>query len=370
MKPIVQRIALPKNRRIIAVSDVHGHCGYLQNLLEKVGFCSDDILFIVGDLLEKGPQNLKTLRYVMELCENYTVYPMLGNVDYSSVYPLFDDDSESSSKLFWRMKWFVDWKGSSILSDMLHELDIRANSPDDITSARGKIAAHFAAELDFMRSLPTVIETQNLIFVHGGIKPDAPQNYDKYDMFSYLKWDNFHLDCGSFDKYIIVGHTPVTLYGKDFEQHNPIIDSVRKIISIDGGCGLKKGGQLNALIIPELGSDEFTYACFDELPVMTALDKQEKCVDSSFVRVFDDIEVVESGEQITKILHKPSGRIMSVPSRHIFDSQNYGGKRCDDFSDYRFGVLPGEKLSFIEDTPFGARVKKNGIVSLYSGRLK
>lgn len=370
MKPIVKRVTLPQNRRIIVTSDIHAHCDYLKKLLDKVGFCGDDILFIVGDLLEKGPQNLKTLRYVMELCKNYTVYPMLGNVDFSSVYPLFDTNDESNVKLFDRMKWFTDWKNSSFLNDLLSELAIHADSPDDVAAARGEIASHFAAELEFIRSLPTVIETQNFIFVHGGMNPDASCDYDKYDMFGYLKRDNFHLDGGSFNKYIIAGHTPTVLYGSRLRQFNPIIDRERKIISIDGGCGIKKGGQLNALIIPQADSDNFTYEYYDEFPVMTASDSQAESSESVYIKWADDIDVLQKGEEITEILHKQSKRTLLVPSGNIFYSKTFGKVHCDDYSDYRFSVSPGEKLSFIKNTPFGKEVKRNGVISLYSGELE
>ena len=48
----IVRTALPQDRRILAVSDVHGNLPYLRGLLEKTRFCPDDVLVLVGDLLE------------------------------------------------------------------------------------------------------------------------------------------------------------------------------------------------------------------------------------------------------------------------------------------------------------------------------
>ena len=75
----VQFLTQPEhNRRTIVISDIHGHRAWLEKLLKKVDFSEKDILIIVGDMIEKGPESLNTIRYIMELCEKYTVYPMMG----------------------------------------------------------------------------------------------------------------------------------------------------------------------------------------------------------------------------------------------------------------------------------------------------
>ena len=59
--PRIEKLTLPPDRRIIVISDVHGNLAYLRGLLAKVNFSTEDVLIIVGDLLEKGPHSLKTL---------------------------------------------------------------------------------------------------------------------------------------------------------------------------------------------------------------------------------------------------------------------------------------------------------------------
>jgi hypothetical protein len=77
----IQNLSLPANRRILAVSDIHGELGYLRGLLEKTAFGRNDILIGVGDMLEKGSDSLGTLRYIISLCKTNTVFPLLGNCD-------------------------------------------------------------------------------------------------------------------------------------------------------------------------------------------------------------------------------------------------------------------------------------------------
>ena len=77
----IQRVSFPKGRRVVAVSDIHGWYDMLKGLLTKINFSGDDILVLVGDTFEKGNQNLKLLRYLMELSKTHEVYKVLGNCD-------------------------------------------------------------------------------------------------------------------------------------------------------------------------------------------------------------------------------------------------------------------------------------------------
>ena len=78
----VQFLTQPEhNRRTIVISDIHGHRAWLEKLLKKVDFSEKDILIIVGDMIEKGPESLNTIRYIMELCEKYGKRGPLENPD-------------------------------------------------------------------------------------------------------------------------------------------------------------------------------------------------------------------------------------------------------------------------------------------------
>ena len=68
--------------RIIAISDIHGNLPYFRGLVEKLHLRADDSLVLLGDLVEKGPESLATLRYAMALREKCRVYPVLGNCDF------------------------------------------------------------------------------------------------------------------------------------------------------------------------------------------------------------------------------------------------------------------------------------------------
>ena len=62
-----------------AIGDVHGCYRSLSKLLSVAGIAATDRLWFVGDLVNRGPRSLETLRYVADLGARATV--VLGNHD-------------------------------------------------------------------------------------------------------------------------------------------------------------------------------------------------------------------------------------------------------------------------------------------------
>lgn len=366
MKTTVKKINIPSNKRMIVISDIHGHYDHLKNILKKVRFSTDDILFIVGDIIDKGPLCLKTLRYTMQLHNNHTVYPVIGNVDAHRLELLDDHSDESSEKLFKFIKSMQKNWGGCFFLEMCDELKLKIFSPADIPNAKEQITIKFKAEIDFLRRLPTIIETQKYIFVHGGLPSEIVDSFTGTDMYPYLKNDAFMEKGLKFNKYIVVGHWPVTLYNDKIASSNPIINKNQKIISIDGGCGLKRDGQLNALIISDIDSEDIAFASYDEFPVAFALTPQEKSENSINIRYTDNkITILEKCEEFSFAEHKSSGYRLWIHNDYIFSFDE--NAKCDDYTDYRIPVNIGDKLSIIKKTSKGYLVKKDGISGWYYG---
>ncbi|MCW9023257.1 MAG: symmetrical bis(5'-nucleosyl)-tetraphosphatase [Gammaproteobacteria bacterium] len=65
---------------VYAIGDLQGCCDDLQRLLDKIKFDPrKDKIWLVGDLISRGPQSLETLRYLISLGD--AVISVLGNHD-------------------------------------------------------------------------------------------------------------------------------------------------------------------------------------------------------------------------------------------------------------------------------------------------
>lgn len=280
-----------RDRRIIAVSDIHANMPYFRGLLEKISFSDADELIIDGDFLEKGEKSLETLRFIMKLAERGNCRVVCGNCDTWA-------DVLDAERQYWssRIVKYMLFKKSGLIWDMLTEMGVEIREDMDFESLIPELAERFKPEWDFLHAMPHVIETPHYIFAHGGIKPDIP--IERQLGGDCMKFDAF-MDYGyTFDKWVIVGHWPVMLYLADHVCANPIIDREHHVISIDGGCSLKDDGQLNALIIPYEGSENFSFEAYDPFPVRRVKSAQRGGGKSYYIRWGDnDVQVLRRGEE-------------------------------------------------------------------------
>lgn len=364
----IEQITLEHGRRILVTSDIHGYLSYFKKVLEKACFSNDDILFIVGDMIEKGPESLSTLRYVMELCKKGNVIPLIGNVDAYRLKLIYELSEENVCGFYDYILNLRKWVGTSFYEELATECGYTINSPEDILLSKQAVITHFENEFNFLTNLPTVVETQNYIFVHGGLrKKQVSDNSDK-GIFELTKFDAFAEKTSDiFDKYIIAGHWPVVLYSSDIPQMNPIINCDKKIISIDGGCGVKKDGQLNLLIIPDINCsvDEISHISYDEIPVAYALENQSPSTDSIYISWINrEIRILDKGEEFSYIEHVKSGRKLHIPNSYLRNDTE-----AFDYTDYVLPVNKGDRLSIISQNSKGYLVKKDGVVGWYCGGL-
>ena len=369
MNTTIRRVTLPDDRRILMISDLHGHADGLRAILDKARFSRDDVLIIVGDLIEKGPQSLQTVRLVMELCRTHTVYPLMGNVDLWRWEFLTEQRGPDWQRMADYAFNAIDWWGSSLLHEMCEEMGEPLTRDTNMDVLLPKVRQHFKAEIDFLGSLPTIMETQNMIFIHGGIPHERLEELAGTDAFPLLKYDDFYSAGLSFQKTVVTGHWPTVLCSKTYPTYSPIIDRERHIICLDGACGVKTEGQLNLLVMPDWKSEDYTLYTWDDLPVMNALDAQASSPweEARYIPWNDHaVELIEKGEEVSQVLYH--GRPMTVPTQYIFDHN--GVLSCIDTTDYELEVRPGDRLSLILKLNYGCFVKKDSVSGWYFGRYK
>lgn len=359
---VVRPLVLPQGRRVLVISDIHGNLPFLKGLLHKVGFCGDDILIILGDILEKSTGGLETLRYLMDLRKRYTIYFVQGNCDDVTLGFLngaWPDEIAAKYGGFWGEK--CAWVS------MAHQAGIDVSDPKDFGAARKAIEGAFPEELAFLRAMPTILLHQDYLFVHGGVPRE--DRLEELVARQCMKNDNFLSQGRTFRRWVVVGHWPVTLYRPDIPSAKPLILPQRHIASIDGGCSLKADGQLNALILPREPGGDFTYVAYDGFPVMTALADQSPSPNPLNIRWgHSAVEVLELGEEFSRCLHLETGREMDILTDYL--RQGDQGTYCLDSTDYQLPVRAGERLAIVRRTSRGALAKKDGATGWYRGPLE
>ena len=359
-KPRIERLSPAPGQRILVVSDVHGNLPYLRGALDRAHFGGDDLLIFDGDFLEKGEQSLDTLHAVMELCAAGRAMAVCGNCDEWAEIFSMDRDTDA------RIREYLLWRGCGLIWDMCARIGRSIEEPD-FTALKSALREPFAAEWDFLARIPHAIETEHYIFAHAGAHAGKP--LEEHRVQELVKYDNFLRSDESFDKWIVVGHWPVVLYGESVVNANPIVDRQRKIISIDGGCVLKDDGQLNVLIIPEEGSEDFSFVSYDPFPTARVTEDQQSGGRSYYIRWGDSrVRVLRRGEEFSLCRHERTGYEMEILTKYLFTDGEVTD--CNDCTDYVLPLRRGDTVSIVERTSRGYFVKHNGVSGWYFGALE
>ncbi len=359
----IRRLDIAAGRRILVISDIHGNIPYLEGVLKKARFSGGDELIMDGDFLEKGQDSLGTLRYVMKLCRAGNTHAVCGNCDdWADIFSPKHEGLRDERALR-----YVMWKKSGLLWDMFNVCGIDPFELEDFSSVKAQLLRAFPEEWQFLAGIPHAIETENFVFSHSGMRPDKPLRahtageLDRCDSFLTRGW--------SFDKWVIVGHWPVMLYGTDRVCANPIVDREKKIVSIDGGCVLKDDGQLNALIIPDRDSEDFGFVAYDPFPERTVMDGQQEGRRSYYIRWGDSrVQVLQRGEEFSRCRHVRTGYEMDILTKYLFTDNEFTD--CNDCTDYILPLSEGDTVRVVEETSRGFFVKHKGCSGWYYGELE
>jgi len=218
------------------VSDIHGMFEKYLRLLDKIAFSDDDTLYVIGDMVDRGPQPMALLNDMMH---RKNVIALAGNHDLLACMFLKKliyggrqedlDDKTMMDILLWQQDG-----GASTLADF-HKLTV----PE-----RQEIV-NWLSELELYREIRVRGETYVLVHTGLGQNAAADRPLDDYELEDYLfarpRYDRMCFP----DKYIVSGHTPTRLI-----PDNPNPDHIYRAnrhIAIDCGCVF--GGYLGAICL-------------------------------------------------------------------------------------------------------------------------
>ena len=360
----VNRLTLDLNKRLIFVSDIHGDVDTFKEGLKKINFNENDYLFIIGDITEKGDfkKNLECFRYVMELSKLDNVFPMAGNCDEVLRFILPEEQKDN-------FLYYTVIREHSILNDIAYEMDYKLSMDMDVRDFVDKVRAKYKDLYNFMESLDDVIIINNeLVLVHGGL--DDYNNIPEYSL-SLLKYDNFYEKSSGVDKLTIVGHYPTRNYRHDISCCNPIFDFNKRIISIDGGNHIVKGGQINYVILESLQSMNFSYVYVDHYPKHIMKYDADYTVPQTPVNITygnNEIEIISTDLDFYYIKHITTGMCMWVHTSYVYQDEKSGKYYCYDASNQFLSVRCGDEISVIKMAKPYSVIKKNGYIGLIETR--
>lgn len=190
------------------MSDIHGESKRFYAMLKKVRFGSGDTLYILGDVIDRGPDGVSLLRYILD---QPNMVLLLGNHEQLC------------------LDYYRD--GSTFVEELRWNRNGNAHTLRGFSHMRARPRAEL---LEKLRALPDQMEItvgeREFYLVHGFPSSNAYERvWGRPDYYAPAPMPG---------KTVIVGHTPVVVFSK----HEPVREHFRILhapgfIDIDCGCG-------------------------------------------------------------------------------------------------------------------------------------
>ncbi len=218
------------------ISDIHGELKQLKTLLKKINFSDEDTLYILGDVVDRGPNPIKALQYLMTFPN---VVCIVGNHEImclSNLKLLMNEltdeflDNLSEKDLALLSDWTIN--GAETTMDEFAKLSLEEKG--DIVDFLGEFIAYDKVSAG----------GKEYLLVHAGINNFSRRKHmDDYDIHD-LVWTRVDYEKAYFKDIITVsGHTPTQLI-EDNPKPGYIYKSNNHVAIDCGACF--KGGRLAA----------------------------------------------------------------------------------------------------------------------------
>ena len=242
-------------------SDIHGEYDKFIKLLDKINFSDTDTLYILGDVVDRGPEPVKILLKIMEMPN---VIPIVGNHELMAmecmdflVQEITEDAlmNMSPEKIDNLINWHYNGCGTTLAGFRRLDAETREEVSEFIKdfSIFEEVEVIRQRKDKADRNKTDKIkdgESVKYLLVHAGLGNYSPgkkmEDYSLYD----LVWERADYNVAYYPRrknfYVITGHTPTMLIE---ENPNPgYIYRYKNHIAIDCGACFK-GGRLAAICL-------------------------------------------------------------------------------------------------------------------------
>ena len=226
-----------------AVSDIHGCYDKYIQLLHRLGLKDSDTLYVLGDMIDRGPDGLKIL---MDISMRPNVVPFLGNHEYAALTCLpwlmeeLTEENTEPDVLLWRLQSTQGWISDGGETTIAEFRRLSTEARQDV--------------LDILEDLTVYEEVKaggrEFVLVHaglGGFSPDKP--LDNYQLDELILSRPEPGETYFPHKYLVCGHTP-TPYYTGARPEDARIYRRDRLIGID--CGCASGSPLGCLCLDTL----------------------------------------------------------------------------------------------------------------------
>ena len=234
------------------ISDIHGDYEKYIKLLQLINFNEEDILYVLGDVIDRGEHGIKILQHMMQYSN---IIPILGNHELMAYKCLKWLSQEITEEAIVKMKEgrlerILEWMSNGGTTTMEEFQMLSLEEKEEI--------------LDYLKEFWGFVEVEvngiQYLLVHAGFEQfDIDKPIYEYDL-EELVWARMDVEQSYFkDKIIVFGHTPTRhfyakkqgkllseLSQKEFCDDIFISDD-GLLIGIDCACGF--GGKLGCICL-------------------------------------------------------------------------------------------------------------------------
>lgn len=213
------------------MSDIHGQYETFRTMLVEIKFNKKDHLYILGDVIDRGPDGIKMLQYCMEHQDNITL--LMGNHEDMMIKSINIFEKNEKDQMLNRSitdNWLYYNGGYVTYTELLKQDDSMQNKIKD-----------FLNNLSYYK----IIENENeikTILIHAGLfigHADSLERLFEYnikseDIIWYRDYYDSNLDYE-------MNHNPILKDAIVIHGHTPTIDGKiqcinNRIYNIDCGC--------------------------------------------------------------------------------------------------------------------------------------
>lgn len=196
-------IEKPDSGRRFVITDIHGCFQTFLKLIDKISLRKEDQLFILGDMVDRGPYSYLVIEKIAQLItEGYAIFPLRGN--HEQLFLNFNRENPRKLKIF---------AGRQYARHLLNE---NGNLPESI-------------DLFFSR-LPYYYETDMAYLVHAGFNTRKKEPFEEWKDMIWMR--DFEYEKKKFKKKMVIhGHVPI-----HFDQISAAVASGKRNINLDNGC--------------------------------------------------------------------------------------------------------------------------------------